>query len=183
MQRKLKMIRFVFSSLLIFLLLVSCTSKETPKQTSQLTSKKVVLDDIEMLFGTIDKKQLYFDYPEWKTEEDFYQPDSATIEALKSVNGRYKVDIFLGTWCSDSEREVPHFFKIIQQANLQNKLSLQLYAVNRKLKLENDLTDRLKIKRVPTFIFYQNDKEIGRIVETPNDLLEKDLLTILSKTK
>jgi hypothetical protein len=37
----------------------------------------------------------------------------------------------------------------------------------------------MKIKRIPTFIIYKKKREIGRIVETPGDLIEKDLLKIL----
>jgi hypothetical protein len=38
-----------------------------------------------------------------------------------------------------------------------------------------------KVSLVPTFIVYRNNQEIGRIIETPNQSLEKDLLKILSK--
>jgi len=38
----------------------------------------------------------------------------------------------------------------------------------------------LKIERVPTFIVYDGIKELGRIIETPAETLEEDLLMILS---
>jgi thioredoxin-related protein len=41
--------------------------------------------------------------------------------------------------------------------------------------------DELKIELVPTFIFYRNKTELGRIVEVPGDLMEKEILKILSK--
>jgi len=171
------MIRFVLSSLLAALFIFGCSTKETPRK---LSSQKVVLDSIETLFGEISREQLYFDYPEWQMEETAYSPDSATLSALKTINGRFSAEIFLGTWCSDSEREVPRFFKIYDRAGLEDNLTYTLYAVNRKLKLDNGLSTRRAIERVPTFIFYINGEEIGRIVETPDDLLEKDLLSILS---
>ena len=174
------MIRFVLGSFLLLLLLLGCTKQ---KEDQKLTGKKVVLDNIEMLYGQVTREQLYFDYPEWKTREKEYIPDTAVIKALQELPGKYNVEIFFGTWCGDSEREVPRFFKIYDFAGLKDKLSYILYAVNRKLKLDNKLTDKRKIERVPTFIFYRNDKEIGRIVETPNDLLEKDILMILNKAK
>ncbi|MEJ2614863.1 MAG: hypothetical protein P8Z35_07895 [Ignavibacteriaceae bacterium] len=41
----------------------------------------------------------------------------------------------------------------------------------------------MKIELVPTIIFYKDEKELGRIVETPNDSLEKDILKILTGDK
>ena len=38
----------------------------------------------------------------------------------------------------------------------------------------------LDIELVPTFIFYRNGEELGRIVETPEDTLEKDLAEIVN---
>ncbi len=174
------MIRLVLSSLLLVLFLTGCNGQ---KEENKFSSKKIVLDDIEMLYGQISKEQLFFDYPEWETREKEYTPDSAVVKALQEVPGKYNVEIFFGSWCSDSEREVPHFFKIYELAGLKNKLSYKLYAVNRKLKLNNDLTDKRKIERVATFIFYKDGNEIGRIVETPDNLLEKDILMILSNAK
>ena len=36
----------------------------------------------------------------------------------------------------------------------------------------------LNIHRVPTFLFYENKKEIARIVELPNNTLEMDIAQI-----
>ena len=38
----------------------------------------------------------------------------------------------------------------------------------------------LNITNVPTFIFYNNKKEINRIVESPVENLEQDFLSIVS---
>ena len=37
----------------------------------------------------------------------------------------------------------------------------------------------LNIELVPTFIFYKNENEIGRIIETPEISIESDMLKIL----
>jgi len=37
-----------------------------------------------------------------------------------------------------------------------------------------------KIELVPTFIFYDGDTELGRIIETPQTSIEGDLLKIIS---
>ena len=41
-------------------------------------------------------------------------------------------------------------------------------------------TEGLNIEKVPTFIFYKNGIEIGRIIESPEKSIEKDFLKILN---
>lgn len=85
-----------------------------------------------------------------------------------------KVKIFLGTWCGDSKEWVPEFVDMWNQNNL-SKEQLELIALHNEEELykrcPEELEKGLNIHRVPTFIFYKNGEEIGRIVESPvNDL-------------
>ncbi len=43
------------------------------------------------------------------------------------------------------------------------------------------LIDELEIEMVPTFIIMNGNKEIGRIVESPVNTLEEDLVEILTQ--
>lgn len=111
----------------------------------------------------------------------FYSTDSTVVNELGSIDlDSINVTIVLGTWCSDSRREVPRFFKIIDELKIP-KEKILIIGVNRKLKSDGDDISSLNITRVPTFIFYENQKEIGRIIETPEVLLENDMLKILKK--
>jgi len=84
----------------------------------------------------------------------------------------------MGTWCSDSRREVPNFYKILDKLNYpDNKITL-INVDRKKNGIEIDVS-KLNIELVPTFIVYRNNTEIGRIIETPNESLERDLLKIL----
>lgn len=169
------MIRLLFSSLLAGMLVVGCHT---------MHSQKTVRNDIEMLYGPQTLKQLYFDYPKWREVEESYQPDAQTVQNLSALAGPYQVKIFMATWCSDSRREVPRFMHIIKAAGLEQKMDINIWAVDRKLKLDSGLSTRYKIEKVPTFIFYQKGQEIGRIIESPNALtLEADLLKILTAHK
>ena len=85
----------------------------------------------------------------------------------------------MGTWCSDSRREVPRFFKILDAVNYpSDKVAIICVDEDKKTR-GNELTG-LKIELVPTLIFYKNGNELGRIVESPNDTLEKDIIKILT---
>ena len=165
------MIRFRIIGLSLLILLIGCKP--------QLSSKKETHNGIEMLYGKITPQQLYFDYPKWERIEKEYRPDKDVIAKLKGLDGKFKVVVFFGTWCGDSRREVPHFLKIVKEADLKDNLEIDLWAVDRKKHLQNSLPQDNNIQFVPTFIFYKNGKEIGRIIESPDNSLEQDILNIL----
>ncbi len=110
-----------------------------------------------------------------------YEPDLAIVDQfdLQSKMG-LEVLLVFGTWCSDSRREVPHFFRILEQVDF-NLSTLNMYGVDRNKKAPDIDTEKLKIERVPTFIFYKKGTEIGRIVETPQETLELDMFNILQQ--
>ena len=114
----------------------------------------------------------------FNSEYTNYQVD--TKELLPSIDlfsGKI-VKIVLGTWCPDSRREVPRFVKILDFINFPED-KIQFLNVDRNKKGLRDEVDDLKIDFVPTFIVYESGKEIGRIVETPIESLEKDLVKII----
>ena len=86
----------------------------------------------------------------------------------------------MGTWCSDSQREIPNFYKLLDEANFDYK-NLELVTVDKKKKAKG-LEKGFDIIRVPTFIFYKNGKEIGRFVEhaLEGSTIEDDILKIIS---
>lgn len=88
--------------------------------------------------------------------------------------------VFLGTWCSDSRREVPRFLKIMDQAGITAD-RIRLYGVDRAKESGDGMAGRYAISRVPTFILLRGGEELGRIVEHPVTTLEGDLLDILSR--
>ena len=119
-------------------------------------------------------------YAGWFNENyNDYKPDQNVVNALKNHLKDVKIKAFMGTWCSDSQHEVPRFFKLMEQAGFDFK-NLTLVAVNRDKETPDHLEAGMNITNVPTFIFYKNGKEIGRFVEYPRETLEKDILKIVS---
>jgi hypothetical protein len=116
----------------------------------------------------------------YQAEYPDYLPDKSVMEDLTKELGDIQLTIVMGTWCGDSRNWVPRFFKILDLAGY-NCEQMKLICVDRDKKAPVDGLPELKIEKVPTFIFYRNAKEIGRIVEVPSDLLEKDMLRILIK--
>ena len=140
-----------------------------------------VKDQSGNLIGFADKESFnQTPYKAWFDQKfETYNPDAATIESLKTTLKGITIKGFMGTWCGDSKRETPHFFKILEQAHFKMN-NFELVTVNRSKKTPDNLQEGLNIFKVPTFIFYKDGKEIGRYVEYARVSLEKDILKIVT---
>ena len=137
------------------------------------------------LLGKIDKSGLEGpNYNSWfNSNYTAYKPDSSALEELSKSIGTYDIVLFMGTWCGDSKRQVPRFLKVLDGLQFP-KAQLSMVALSREADLYKQSPQHeeasLNIHRVPTFIIYNNGKEVNRIVEEPVETLEKDLLKIIS---
>ncbi len=168
---------------LIFLLLVtfwSCTSESQNLNNEILENGKK-----PYLLGKIDKDGLSSqNYQSWfLTGQNEYKPNQKVIDKISKKLKSYTILAFMGTWCGDSRREVPKFYKVLETANFPLD-QLTMVAVSSKPDLykqsPNHEEKGLNIHRVPTFIFFKNGKEENRIVEHPVTTLEEDILSILN---
>ena len=82
--------------------------------------------------------------------------------------------------CHDSEREVPKFLKITAQAST---LTSRLIGLNYDKLEPGGSAKKHDIRYTPTFVVYQNNKEIGRIIERPKVSLTADISAMLNKIK
>ena len=85
----------------------------------------------------------------------------------------------LATWCGDSKDQVPRFFKIMDEISNSKIDVSEIICLDRNKTAPDFDNEKYKIEKVPTFIIYPGEKEIGRIVETPKISLEEDLLQII----
>lgn len=108
-----------------------------------------------------------------------YQPDDQVVKKIKNNLKDVSVLCFMGTWCGDSKRETPRFYKIMEAADFNFEKNFKLIALNRLKRTPDNLQKDYKIIRIPTFIFYKFGKELGRYVEYPRETMEKDILKIL----
>lgn len=122
--------------------------------------------------------------PEMKEKYDLeyplYFPEQQAVTQLKSLLSTHKITIVMGTWCSDSLIQVSRFYKIIDETGISEQ-QVSLICVDETKQAQDGLTDQLNITRVPTFIITSNNKEIGRITESPISTLENDMVQILTK--
>ncbi|KAB1160368.1 tetratricopeptide repeat protein [Tenacibaculum aiptasiae] len=157
--------------------LISCIISAQQINKTTLDSKGRV-----MLLGKTNKKAFETKDFSWfqKNYED-YITNKDVINEFKEQLKDYTIKVFYGSWCGDSKRGIPKFYKVLDEAGYDLK-NLEAIAVDRKPEAykasPNGEEKGLNIHRVPTFIFYKNNREVGRIVESPKQDYERDMLAI-----
>jgi len=136
-------------------------------------SGEAVTDEIT---GVIQREQLTEGFLNAYPQEPIGQP---FLDMIRLARGDVHVLVFLGTWCSDSKRDVSRFLRIADETGM-HAADYTLYALDRKKLSRDGLEQTYTIERVPTFIFLREKKEIGRVVESPRTTLEGDILQILA---
>ncbi len=137
-----------------------------------------------MLLGAHAKADLQQPpYKEWfdKNYSD-YSVDVTTIALMQLLVKHKQFEIFMGTWCGDSKREVPRMYKILENAGVQpSQIKLILVDNHDSAYKQSPGHEEQgkQIHRVPDLLVYDGKKEMNRIVESPVVSLEKDLLAIL----
>jgi len=173
------LMRKIFSVILL-LFAMNASAQELNKKMEDPNRHKEVMVNICTREGITTFEEFKASYDPNYAD---YKPDSAILKELGKLTKGKKITIVLGTWCGDSKYQVPHFLKMADALKLDDS-DITFIAVDGSKKAENGLIDKLDIQRVPTFII--NDKkgvEIGRIIETPKETLEKDMLKILTAAK
>jgi thiol-disulfide isomerase/thioredoxin len=139
-------------------------------------------DQSTWLLGYFTREQMYrTPHCTWYLEGyDKYFPDSVVMMRLAAIPvGDITIKIVMGTWCPDSRREVPRFQHILDLWQFPDSKVTFIGVDNSKLSPVGEY-DQLNIQRVPTFIFFENNIEAGRIIENPVTSLEQDILNILT---
>lgn len=172
--------------LLTTIIFVSCGAKKNAVQTIKTVdlveiNKTVPYEETVILLGRANEDGLKQEpFNSWY-EENYsdYTVDATSTASLNYLLKDLKIKVFLGTWCDDSKREIPHFYKILDAAGFDTK-NIELIALSEQKDTPEGFEVGLNINYVPTFIFFKNDKEINRIVEAPITSLEQDMIAILT---
>ncbi len=118
--------------------------------------------------------------PEWVQAEVDAKPDAAAAAALAGVEPGAEVTVYLGTWCGDSRREVPRFWKAVDAGGGSVPFPVRYVGVDHAKKEPADLLKQDDVRYLPTIIVRRGGKEVGRIVETSPHGVEQDLLALLT---
>ena len=173
---KLKISISFFSVILIF---SSCSSLNVKRQ---LNRSVITSSNEEMLVGRVDLSSLLeAPYADWyNANYEGHTVDKETTQLTRNEIRFYSVKVFFGTWSLESQKHLPAFIKVMHQLKFPMS-RIELVAANRQNRSFYGEEIGEKIKYLPTFIFYKNNKEMGRIVNSPVETIERDILSIIKK--
>ncbi len=131
------------------------------------------------LLGPTTREAVEAAEPEWVAAEVAAMPDEAAAQELAAVEPGAAVTVYLGTWCSDSRRELSRFWRAVDEAGGEVPFTVEYVAVDRAAKRPPELEREQGLRWVPTFIVRRGGEEVGRVVEVSPHGIEKDLLALL----
>ncbi len=134
----------------------------------------------KILNGPITKEGLKkMPYKIWfNTNYKTYIVDTETLKNIKKRKlNDVKIIAFMGTWCHDSNREIPRLLRVVEELGIADKL--ELYGVDVNKTSARGKEKSYDIRKTPTIIFIRDGKEIGRILEEPEISFEQNLVKIL----
>lgn len=140
--------------------------------------KQVRQNEEIIITGKITRNTLAEKISWFEKNYQTYKPNDSAIHELNKYSKNLKVIVVMGTWCEDSKQNVPAFFKVADKIFMEEN-QYEIIGVDRDKKCKKPDITKYKIKNVPTFILYLKGEEIGSIIETPKESIEKDMLRII----
>jgi hypothetical protein len=131
------------------------------------------------LVGVVSREEIESVVPEWVASLVEADPDREEAMRLATAGGDAEVDVFLGTWCSDSRRELSRFWRALDETGGEAAFTVRYIGVDRDKKEPREWVEGQDLRFVPTFIVRREGREIGRIVEESPNGIEGDLLALL----
>jgi tetratricopeptide (TPR) repeat protein len=142
-----------------------------------------------MLVGVLEPEDLRQEpFAEWfDSGYGDYEVGPAALAQLSeaAADDSLSVEIFLGTWCQDSQREVPRVLRVLDEARFPGS-RVTLYGLSDHPGVFKTTPggheQELLVHRTATIVVLRNGVELGRLVEKPSATLEEDLLAILNES-
>ena len=161
----MKAFTLVLLSIIVLSLLAACANTGAENTASPAIA-----------IGKISQQTLLSKYGTFKESYQAFTLSDSDIALVKSWPSNVRVDVYFGSWCHDSQREVPRFLKLAEQ---NTQVSYQLIGVDYDKLEPSGSAQNHNIKHTATFVIYQNNEEIGRIVERPTVSLVADISAML----
>ena len=130
------------------------------------------------LVGPTGREAILERVPAWQDLIAAYQPKPEALDKLRGLSREVRVEVYFGSWCSDSMAHVSAFFKVLDLADTP-LLQPVYFGVPEAKDKRAPYVEGKDIRKLPTFIIFVDGREVGRIVETPKRTVEEDLVRIL----
>ena len=140
-----------------------------------LFSLEVMADRYRYPIGDISHAELLERHEVFKRNYDAYEVPAG----VAGLPADLEVKILFGTWCHDSEREVPRMLKLLGASGVKEE-NISLISLDFRKEEPEGRAKALDVRFTPTFIFLSGDIELGRIIERPTISLLDDVAAIAS---
>jgi hypothetical protein len=139
--------------------------------------------DPEVELGPLTRDQVEQLDPRFVESEATAVIDSAAARELAAVAPGAALKVYLGTWCSDSRREVGRFWRVLDELAGRTDgvpFTVEYVGVDRKKVEPAALLAGAGLHHVPTFVVSRDGVECGRVVEKAPHGIERDLADLLA---
>ena len=151
-------------------------------QMTKIGRHSITLTSHHSTAGPMSEETLFRDFPAWEAASRAYQPDPASVDALKKISEPTTVRIVMATWCGDSRASVPKVLETIREA-ANPMITTEIIGVGPDFDDPLGFIQKNRIINVPTVIVEKDSVELGRITETPATAsVERDLAAIVDGT-
>lgn len=150
--------RIIKQGLLAAFLTFTVTSQSACAATNDPSAS-----ESEFVIGEISSTQLLAQEKRFNRGYQSFEPSAQELKLLASLPEGAKVKVYFGSWCHDSQREVPRMIKLLENT----KAKLWLYGLPISKSDAQGFAKAAGVKYTPTFVVSYNGKELGRIIERP----------------
>lgn len=133
----------------------------------------------DFALGMINEEKLLNNFQGFNENFQQFKLSESEQKMIANWPKTLKVDVYFGTWCHDSEREVPKLLKLL---NANKYITATLIALDYKKQDPQQLARLNRVKYTPTIIIYSDESkkvELGRIIERPKKSLIEDINQLL----
>lgn len=165
---------------LVILLIVFPLATSAQEKIYNVETESVSEYVDKILNGPITKEGLQkLPYKVWfNTNYKTYIVDTDALKNIKQKRLKgLKILAFMGTWCHDSNREIPRLIRVCEELGIYDQLELYGVDVNKKSDLEREKD--FNVKNTPTIILMRDGVELARIIEEPKVSFEQSFEKIL----
>lgn len=171
----------------LFLIATTFTILFMHKQLiAQETNKVQADEDKQEVPQHLDKEELTFREVKEIPAMEFFarqketHPNPEIIDVIHRGLHQTEIKIFIGAWCEDSKEMIPKIESLFTIAGFPPD-ELIVYMLDEQKKSKSGIEKEYNVKFVPTIIFLNEGKELGRIVEQPEGEFDQAVYEILVK--
>jgi thiol-disulfide isomerase/thioredoxin len=165
-----KLFTTIIPAVCLSLAISACTSAEFPANNSHDNTNQHGHEMSKYHIGPITTADLlarYRVFADNKAVDESQVTDKEVFDLANQLNNKKMVVVF-GTWCHDSQREVPRLLNLLDKVNKRHSeinYEIEFIAAAPFENRDPALVKKYSIAAVPTIMLFDQGQEMGRIVE------------------